>query len=157
VAARIKKQLLDEFNLHTVVRLGEGIFAPYTDIPCNLLFFDHGAPTQEVWYYELLPPDERKKYSKTKPIQSEEFADLKAWWPKRVENENAWKVPRAAVLTEDGPTVTVNLDLKNPNRKDEFAYQEPATLIAALLAKEAQVAQLMKEIENEIVAVSYEE
>lgn len=156
VAARIKKQLLDEFNLHTVVRLGEGIFAPYTDIPCNLLFFEHGTPTQEVWYYELLPPDERKKYSKTKPIQPEEFADLKAWWTKRVENDNAWKVPRTAVLHEAEANVTVNLDLKNPNRKDQFEYAEPAELIAALLEKETRVAQLMKEIENEIGVVGYE-
>lgn len=154
VAARIKKQLLDEFNLHTVVRLGEGIFAPYTDIPCNLLFFEHGTPTKEVWYYELLPPDQRKKYSKTKPIQHEEFADLKAWWSKRTENDNAWKVPRTAVLHEVGANVTVNLDLKNPNRKDQFEYAEPATLMASLLEKETRVAQLMKEIENEIGVVA---
>lgn len=156
VAARIKKQLLDEFNLHTVVRLGEGIFAPYTDIPCNLLFFEHGQPTQDIWYYELLPPDERKKYSKTKPIQHEEFATLKAWWNQRTENDNAWKVPRTTVQQGEGPALTVNLDLKNPNRKDEFEYMEPATLIASLLEKENRIAQLMKEIENEIVVVGDE-
>jgi len=64
IAARVKKQLVDEFNLHTIVRLGQGIFAPYTDIACNLLFFEQGLPTKEIWYYELLPADNKKSTAK---------------------------------------------------------------------------------------------
>lgn len=151
IAARVKKQLLDEFNLHTVVRLGEGIFAPYTDIPCNLLFFQRGNPTKEIWYYELPPPDERKKYSKTKPIQHEEFAGIKTWWNKRQENSNAWKVKLKDVLLTDaeGKLLNVNLDLKNPNRKNEFEYREPSELVNSIMTKEKQVMRLIKEIENE--------
>ena len=144
--------MIDDFNLHTIVRLGEGIFAPYTDIACNLLFFQHGEPTKEIWYYELLPPDERKKYSKTKPIQQEEFDEIKKWWNNRKENDNAWKVKLKDVLLtdEEGKLLNVNLDLKNPNRKREFEYREPTELVNSIVEKEKQVMQLMKEIENEI-------
>jgi type I restriction enzyme M protein len=65
VAARIKAELLAEFNLHTIVRLPQGVFAPYTDIPANLIFFNRQGPTRDTWYYELPLPEGRKKYSKT--------------------------------------------------------------------------------------------
>jgi len=150
IAARVKKQLIDEFNLHTVVRLGEGIFAPYTDIACNLLFFEQGEPTKDIWYYELLPPDERKKYSKTKPIQFEEFEEIKKWWNKRKENDNAWKVKlKTVLLTDDeGKLLNVNLDVKNPNRKSDLEYREPTELISSIVGKEKKVMVLMEEIEN---------
>ena len=152
IAARVKKQLIDEFNLHTVVRMGEGIFAPYTDIPCNLLFFQQGKPTKEIWYYEILPPDERKKYSKTRPIQFEEFDEIKNWWTNRKENDNAWKVNLKDILITDKFDIlrNVNLDLKNPNRKNEFTYREPTDLISSIMEKEIQVMQMIKEIQNAI-------
>lgn len=92
IAARIKEDLLTEFNLHTVVRLPNGVFAPYTSIPTNLLFFDRSGPTKEIWYYEQPMPEGRKNYSKTAPMQYEHFADCLAWWDNREENERAWKV-----------------------------------------------------------------
>lgn len=92
VAARIKEDLLKEFNLHTIVRLPSGTFAPYTSIPTNLLFFDRSGPTRDIWYYEHPLPEGRKSYSKTQPIQYDEFAPLLAWWNNRAENERAWKV-----------------------------------------------------------------
>lgn len=149
IAARVKKQLVDDFDLHTIVRLGEGIFAPYTDIPCNLLFFQHGEPTKEIWYYELLPPADKKKYSKTKPIQQEEFEPIKAWWNNRTENDNAWKVKLSDIVStdKDGKLMNVNLDNKNPNRKGDFEYREPSVLISSIMEKEKQVMKLMKEIE----------
>jgi len=152
IAARVKKQMIDDFNLHTIVRLGEGVFAPYTDIPCNLLFFQQGESTKEIWYYELFPPDDRKKYSKTRPIQQDEFAEVTAWWNNRTENGNAWKVTLKDILITDekGKLLNVNLDLKNSNRKNEFEYREPSGLISTILEKEKQIMQLMKEIENEI-------
>ncbi len=163
-AARIKKQLVDDFNLHTIVRLGEGVFAPYTDIPCNLLFFEakeQNLRNQEIrkisdsdviWFYEILPAGEKKKYSKTKPIQNEEFAEVKKWWNKRKENDSAWKVKIEDIVKqdEDGKLINVNLDLKNPHRKSEFEYREPGELVNSIMQKEKLVMQLMKEIENEI-------
>lgn len=74
VCARIKEELLKEFNLHTIVRQPNGVFAPYTSIPTNLLFFDRSGRTREVWYYEQPLPEGRKNYTKTAPIHFEEFA-----------------------------------------------------------------------------------
>lgn len=96
VCAVIKKEMLKDFNLHTIVRLQQGVFAPYTDIPANLLFFERGGPTETIWYYELPLPAGRKKYSKTAPMQFEEFAPAMAWWNQREEGPQAWKVDFAA-------------------------------------------------------------
>ncbi|WP_151636011.1 class I SAM-dependent DNA methyltransferase [Noviherbaspirillum aerium] len=92
VCAVIKEELLKEFKLHTIVRLPQGVFAPYTDIPANLLFFERGGPTDTIWYYELPLPEGRKKYSKTAPLQFEEFAPALAWWNAREDGPQAWKV-----------------------------------------------------------------
>src|SRR5258706_8643379 len=101
VCARIKEELLKEFDLHTVVRLPNGVFAPYTSIPTNLLFFDRSGPTKEVWYYQHPLPEGRKNYTKTAPIQFEEFAPCQAWWTQREENERAWKVAAAELLANN--------------------------------------------------------
>jgi type I restriction enzyme M protein len=96
ISAVIKEELLKEFRLHTIVRLPQGVFAPYTDIPANLLFFERGGPTDLIWFYELPLPEGRKKYSKTTPPQFEEFASALAWWNAREEGPQAWKVDFAA-------------------------------------------------------------
>ncbi|MBL8349696.1 MAG: SAM-dependent DNA methyltransferase [Burkholderiaceae bacterium] len=96
VCAVIKEELLRSFRLHTIVRLPQGVFAPYTDIPANLLFFERGGPTDTIWYYELPLPEGRKKYSKTAPLQFEEFAGTIAWWTARSEGPQAWKLDFAA-------------------------------------------------------------
>lgn len=92
VCAVIKEEMLTEFRLHTIVRLPQGVFAPYTDIPANLLFFERGGPTDTIWYYELPLPEGRKKYNKTVPLQFEEFAPAMSWWNNREESPQAWKV-----------------------------------------------------------------
>lgn len=91
MCAKIKEDLLKNFNLHTIVRLPNGVFSPYTSIPTNLLFFDRSGQTDEIWYYEIPLPEGRKTYTKTKPIQDEDFAECVAWWQNREENQNAWK------------------------------------------------------------------
>lgn len=92
VKSRIKEKFLTECNLHTVVRLPNGVFNPYTGIKTNLLFFTKGEPTREIWFYEHPYPAGYKSYNKTKPIRIEEFAAEKEWWQNRVESELAWKV-----------------------------------------------------------------
>ena len=109
VKTRIKEKLLEECNLHTVVRLPKGVFAPYTSIKTNLLFFTKGEPTREVWYYEHPYPEGAKSYSKTKPLRIAEFDQEKKWWRKRKENDFAWKVS-----IEDIKARGYNLDIKNP-------------------------------------------
>ena len=92
VAARIKEEMLREFNLHTVVRLPNGVFAPYTSIPTNLLFFDRSGPTKRGVVLRAAAAGGAKNYTKTNPLRFEEFADCIAWWGQREENERAWGV-----------------------------------------------------------------
>lgn len=143
VCARIKEELLKEFNLHTIVRLPNGVFAPYTGIPTNLLFFDRSGPTREVWYYEQPLPEGRKNYTKTAPIQFEEFADLIKWWGKRKENDLAWKVPAAELLANG-----CNLDHKNPCAKEDITHLPPTQLAASILKKEQRIAEIMGKIQK---------
>jgi type I restriction enzyme M protein len=142
VAAVIKAGLLKEFNLHTIVRLPQGVFAPYTDIPANLLFFERGGPTETIWYYELPLPEGRKKYSKTAPLQFEEFAPVLAWWNNREEGPQAWKVNAEDVITKG-----YNLDLKNPNARAGLEHADPKELIASMRGHEEEVMRLLGEIE----------
>jgi type I restriction enzyme M protein len=150
VAARIKKDLVENFNLHTIVRLPNGVFAPYTSIPTNLLFFDKTHGTKEVWFYEQPLPEGRKNYTKTMPLRFEEFADCQTWWggpsrEGRVEDDRAWRVPIEKI--EDN---NYNLDLKNPNRKDDFAHLPPEQLVEDILAKERRIIELLGEIKEEL-------
>ena len=143
VAARIKEELLKEFNLHTIIRLPNGVFSPYTNIPTNLLFFERSGPTREVWYYELPLPEGRKNYSKTKPMQFEEFADCLAWWKDRQEGERAWRVP-AEEIARNG----YNLDIKNPNGKMDLEQLPPEQLVDLILNKEQKIVKIIEEIKQ---------
>lgn len=230
VTARVKELLLTEFNLHTIVRLPNGVFAPYTSIPTNLLFFDKTEPTREIWYYELPLPEGKKNYTKTQPLQFEEFAACAEWWNARVENERAWQfdfraaydkaradakpfwdaaqqaetnarelarrvkelddalnelkkgngAPReksvalnaqrddlraqenaqwasAREQQQKGDAIywaIYNLDLKNPNRADDFEHMPPEQLAVDILEKEKRIVELIGEI-REVLAQSY--
>jgi type I restriction enzyme M protein len=145
VGARIKEQLLNECNLHTVVRLPEGVFHPYTAIPTNLLFFDKSGPTKETWFYEVLPPEGRKRYTKTRPMRFEEFAVCREWWTKRTADEHAWRVP-ASEVAADG----YNLDLRNPNREDDLSHRPPSELFAELVDSEREILSLLEELKSDI-------
>ncbi|MEZ5989860.1 MAG: N-6 DNA methylase [Planctomycetota bacterium] len=114
VKTRIKERLLSDCNLHTLVRLPKGVFAPYTSIQTNVLFFTKGEPTKKVWFYEHPYPPGYKSYSKTKPMRIEEFEPEKAWWQDRKETEQAWRVSIESIR-ERG----FNLDIKNPNAADD--------------------------------------
>ena len=81
----IKKKLLSEFNLHTVVRMPGSVFSPYTSITTNILFFEHTGPTEETWFYRLDMPEGYKHFSKTKPMKLEHFAPVIEWWDDRRE------------------------------------------------------------------------
>jgi len=155
VCARIKEELLKEFNLHTIVRLPNGVFAPYTSIPTNLLFFDRSGPTKEIWYYEIPLPDGRKQFTKTAPIQIENFSECLSWWKKRNENERAWKVSAADVLKydESGNLISANLDIKNPSSAEDLEHLPPEKLVVDILAKEQRIIQIMEEIKGEILRV----
>ncbi len=137
ISAVIKEELLKEFRLHTIVRLPQGVFAPYTDIPANLLFFERCGPTDTIWYYELPLPEGRKKYSKTAPLPFEALEPALAWWNAREESPQAWKLDfaarRAAAVEATTPhwqraEVERNaaLALSNPIRELEQTVQATA-------------------------------
>jgi type I restriction enzyme M protein len=148
IAARIKADLLEQFNVHTVVRLPDGAFAPYTDIPTNIVFFDTSGPTRDIWYWEQPLPEGRRKYSKTQPLQYEEFADCRAWWFDREEGAQAWKVsgPDLIKRDEQGRVVAVDLDLRNPHAKAAIDHRVPAEIVDSAIDKERQVLAALKEI-----------
>ncbi|HMJ64564.1 MAG TPA: class I SAM-dependent DNA methyltransferase [Candidatus Binatia bacterium] len=154
VCARIKEELLKEFNLHTIVRLPNGVFAPYTSIPTNILFFERSGPTREVWYYEQPLPEGRKNYTKTAPIQFEEFADAVKWFNKREENERAWKLPVKDLVSYDanGLLQSVNLDRKNPRAKEDITHLPPEQLAADIVKKEQRIAEIMSNIQKLLAA-----
>lgn len=146
--ARIKERLLTECDLHTVVRLPEGVFAPYTPIPTNLLFFEKGRATEEIWYYEVPPPEGRKRYTKTKPMRYEEFAPCQEWWggsdrSGRVENERAWRVPVEQVR-DNG----FNLDVRNPHGTNDLAHRPPEELVKELIDTEEEILNLLGELQR---------
>ena len=116
VKARIREKLMTDCNLHTIIRLPQSTFFPAT-VSTNLLFFEKGNKTKDIWYYEHKLPEGQKSYSKTKPIQFDEFQPIIDWWNNREENELAWKVNVKDLKDWD-------LDIKNPNQDEE------ATLIS---------------------------
>lgn len=151
VAGRIIKQLLKEFNVHTIVRLGDGVFAPYTDIPSNLIFFDSSKATDSIWFYEIDIPEDKKKYSKSKPIRIEEFGNLKKWWNNRTESENAWAVGVVDVMKENGNgAVSINLDLKNPNKEDIYKGLNAESIAEDIYNQISENLRLIEEIKEEI-------
>ena len=150
IGARIKADLLSSCDLHTVVRLPPGIFAPYTSIPANLLFFEKTGRTKETWFYDLPMPEGRKTYSKTKPLRFEEFAECARWWggPARADraaNDRAWRVS-----IDDIEASGFNLDLKNPNRADDLSHQPPHELVVELLNTEREMINILEIMSAEI-------
>lgn len=140
VKTRIKEELLTKCNLHTIVRLPNGVFSPYTGIKTNLLFFDKGYPTKEFWYYEHPYPDGQKSYNKSKPIHIQEFDREKAWWNNREENEYAWKVPIEEIINR-----TYNLDIKNPHAPESI-LGDPDELLKEYQGIEGQIMAIQQQI-----------
>lgn len=145
VATRIKENLLDKCNLHTIVRLPNGVFAPYTGIKTNLLFFTKGTPTKEVWYFEHPYPDGVKNYNKTKPINIKEFDLERKWWKKREENEYAWKVS-----VEELKERNYNFDIRNPHTAEEEQKYTSSELMDLLAKSFMRSSQLLKQLEQEL-------
>jgi len=147
VKARLKESLMQECNLHTIVRLPNSVFKPYASIGTNLLFFEKGEPTRDVWFWEHRVPEGQKHYSKTRPIRLEHLADCAAWWggaerAGRKEGERAWKVSAEAVRKRG-----YNLDIKNPRTEVEYVGN-PEQLLAELNQAEAEVRAVRDQLKN---------
>jgi type I restriction enzyme M protein len=146
VKTRIKERLLERCNLHTIVRLPNGVFNPYTGIKTNLLFFSKGKPTEETWYFEHPYPEGYKSYSKTKPMRIDEFGPEKAWWTKREENGQAWKVTIDEIKTRN-----YNLDITNPNTPTED-HGDPDELLEKYSVLLEQISETRLQLKKELMA-----
>lgn len=123
VKTTLKQELLEAFNLHTIVRLPKGVFSPYTSIATNILFFDKAGPTRDIWFFEHPYPPGYKSYSRSKPLTIQEFEREKAWWHARKTTEHAWKVSADAIAARN-----YNLDCKNPHEV-AIDHGDPAELM----------------------------
>lgn len=140
VKTRIKEKIMQECNLHTIVRLPKSVFAPYTSIATNVLFFTKGAPTTETWFFEHPLPESYKAYSKTRPMLIDEFNLEKQWWNNRVETDNAW-----CVNIEEIKKRNYNLDIKNPNKLEKL-MEDPAVLLKRFKEERAQAQDILEQI-----------
>ena len=145
VKTRLKEHLMEECNLHTIVRLPNSVFKPYASIGTNLLFFEKGEPTRETWFYEHLVPEDRKAYSMTRPIKLEHLQPCMDWWggptrKGRKATPRAWKVAADEVAARGW-----NLDVKNPHAA-EADHGDPEELLAKLAEAEAETAALRERL-----------
>jgi len=145
VKTRIRAKLLEECNLHTIVRLPQGVFSPYAGVKTNLLFFTKGEPTKEIWYFEHPLPEGYRAYSKNRPIQSKEFALERKWWQNRKKTVNAWKVSIKEIKDQN-----YNLDFKNPNGKADLAHKSPAELVKEIEGKERKIVGILTELKKNL-------
>lgn len=153
VAERIRRELLQKLNLHTVVRLPKGAFEPYTDIATNILFFDRSGSTREVWFYEHPLPERRahlkgRSYSASDGLLFEEFEPMMTWWADREENDRAWCVPVADLL--DG---TADLAQGHP-RRAEIDLPPPSAIIRSVRKTKDESERILGQLEGSIGRLS---
>lgn len=142
VKQRLKEKLINEFNLHTIIRLPGSVFAPYTSIATNILFFDYNQTgTKDIWYFEVPLPEGYKAFSKTKPMMSKHFDLVRDWWNNRKESENSWKVTKEEVIKRG-----YNLDIKNPNEPADEVHDP-----VVLLHKYKEVSEEVKRLQEILI------
>jgi len=157
VCARIKEELLKNYNLDFIIRLPKGVFAPYTGITTNIMFFERNGPTKDIWFYEHPLPPERQRlknpcYTRSNPLKYEEFMPLLNWLKNRKKSEVAWKVNVNDVLVynENKELVSANLDLKNPNKNIKEEYIPPEKILEDILYKENTILTLLTNLKNQM-------
>lgn len=145
----IKEKLLKDCNLHTIVRLPQGVFAPYTSITTNVLFFDKTGTTEKIHYYEIPLPEGYKSFSKTRPFGDTHMECVKTWWNNRDNgDENAYVITKDEVVAN-----RYNLDFKNPNKiveEHEFTLEE---LLLSMTEKSKNISSLLEKISAELEGV----
>ena len=138
-AFNIRKKLLSDCNLHTIVKLHRSVFAPYAGMGTNILFFNKGEETKEIWFYELKIRDGLKAYNKSKPILFEDFSDVISWWNNRKENEFAWK-------TKVENLNKLDLGMKNPNKITDEKIFNPHDTIQKFIDDEEKILELLHDV-----------
>lgn len=135
--ANTKKELLQQFNLHHIVRLPKGSFAPYTNIETNILFFDKTGPTKEIRYYEVPLPENVKNFSKSKPIRIDDFVECRELWEKKINSTNSWVISVDRVIENE-----FNLNFKNPQKQNNLCLEQPKVLLSSLLNSNTSLEKL---------------
>lgn len=145
----LKERLLNECNLHTIVKLPAGVFAPYTSITTNILFFDKTEATKEIWYYDVPLPEGYRSFSKTKPFKSVHLDGVRKWWNDRdKEDLNSYKVSIDEVRAKE-----FNLDFKNPNKLVEEKEYSLDELLTTMEAKSRNIVSLVDKIREALEGV----
>ena len=147
VKTRLKQHLMEECNLHTIVRLPNSVFRPYASVGTNLLFFEKGEPTSDVWFWEHLVPEGQKAYSMTRPIRVEHLDECADWWggrerTRREESGRAWRVSADEIGARG-----YNLDFKNPHTEEE-EHGDPETLLEDLNSAQAEVVSVREQLKR---------
>lgn len=142
---RIRQRLLEECNLHTIIRLPNSVFQPYATVATNLLFFEKGKPTNEVWYYEHRMLEGVKAYNKTKPIQLGEFEPIRKWWKNRTESEMSWRVSIDTIIKRG-----YDLDIKNPTKQEEAHEYSSKELIQMMDNSISKSNSLLKQLKEAV-------
>jgi type I restriction enzyme M protein len=145
VKQRVRQKLLEDCNLHTIIRLPNSVFQPYATVSTNLLFFEKGQPTKDIWYYEHRMPEGYKAYNKTRPIQLKEFDPIKKWWNNRKESDVTWKVNINTII-ERG----FDLDIKNPTKSEVEITHSSNELISMLTSSMNKSIELLNKIKADI-------
>jgi len=141
---KVRKELLEQFNVHTLLSLPAGCFLPYTGVKTNVIFFDKredGAVTESVWFYDLTNDGFELKQTR-KPISGSQIPDFLTKWEARVEGENSWIVPIADIVAKG-----YDLSAKNPNKLDDYEHRPALELVQSIKAKEERIAELLGELE----------
>jgi len=146
--ALVKKELLENYNLHTIISLPSGVFANVTSSgqgpKTNLLFFDKKAKTKEIWYYDFAGYSEdvlKKKYTKANPVIDEDFKDCYKKWKNREISKYSWFVPVEEVIKRG-----YDLTTRNPNKKEEYEYEPPQVLVSKIMEKEKRISEILDEL-----------
>ena len=145
IKQRVREKLLTDCNLHTIIRLPNSVFKPYATVATNLLFFEKGKSTKEVWYYEHRLPEGQKSYNKTRPLQVNELEPIKKWWDNREENDVAWKVDIQTIKDRG-----YDLDIKNPAKQEEEHLYSSVELIGMLEKSMKKSADLLTQLKGEL-------
>ncbi|WP_162427277.1 type I restriction-modification system subunit M [Pontibacter pudoricolor] len=137
----VKQELLENFNLHTIVSLPSGIFLPYSNVKTNIIFFERTGATTDIWYYEVNPP---YKLTKNKPIATEHMKEFAELYSTRVTSENSWLVNVADIVDYD-------LSAKNPTKQQSIEHLPPIDIVAKLNANDKLIGELLNEIESILI------
>jgi type I restriction enzyme M protein len=145
IKERVRQKLLEDCNLHTIIRLPNSVFQPYAGVSTNLMFFTKGVSTKEIWYYEHRLPEGQKAYSKTNPLQLKEFDPIKKWWKKREESELSWKVNIQTIIARN-----YDLDIKNPVKVEEEIEHSSSELMKMLESSFENSSKLLNQLKEAV-------